>query len=196
MKALFAVSLSIAALQLSGVAMAQHVAIAEPGNYPKADLAAFHGDQTTLTDAIAAVEHSTGGKVIEIRFLEYNGKPGFHSVVLKNGQVEFDRIELPSKQVTQLTDQPQWMLKYQQKTEVKEAAAAKVSLAQAIHTAETQTGTPAVAAGMARMPATSGVQAYNIMLDRSGSLERIAVDNSTGEVISDLQGYEQWPAWE
>lgn len=195
MKTLFALSLSIVALQLPGVVMAQRVAIAEPGRYPSADLAAFHGNQMTLTNAIATVEHSTGGQVIEIRFLEYNGKPGFHTVVLKSGQVEFDRLQLPSNQVIQLTDRPEWMLKCQQKAELRQAATANVSLAQAIHTAEKAQGAPAVAAGIAHMPSTSEVHAYNVMLDSAGSLARIAVDNSTGEVIVDLQGYEQWPAW-
>jgi uncharacterized membrane protein YkoI len=195
MKTLFALGLSIVALQLPGVVLAQRVAIAEPGKYPTADLAAFRGNQMTLTNAIATVEHSTGGKVVEIRFLEYNGKPGFHTVVLKNGQVEFDRLELPSKQVMQLTDRPEWMLKYHQKAELRQEATATVSLEQAIHTAERAQGAPAVAAGIARMPASSEVHAYNVMLDSGGALRRIAVDNSTGEVIADLQGYEQWPAW-
>jgi len=195
MKTLFALSLSIVALQLPGVVLAQRVAIAEPGKYPSADLTAFHGNQMTLINAIAAVEHSTGGKVVEIRFLEFNGKPGFHTVVVKNGQVEFARLELPAKQVTQLADRPEWMLKYQQRAELRQQATATVSLEQAIHTAERAQGAPAVAAGIARMPATSEVHAYNIMLDSAGALRRIAVDSSTGEVIADLQGYEQWPVW-
>lgn len=195
MKTLFALSLSIVTLQLPGVAVAQRVAIEEPGRYPRADLAAFHGNRMTLTNAIATVEHSTGGQVIEIRFLEYNGKPGFHTVVLKNGQIEFDRLELPSVGVIPLTDRPEWMLKYEQKAELHQVATANVSLAQAIHTAEEAQGAPAVAAGIARMPPTSKVHAYNVMLDSGGSLARIAVDEATGEVIVDLQGYQQWPAW-
>lgn len=86
-------------------------------------------------------------------------------MVLKNGQVEFDRLEPSSKQVLQLTDRPDWMLKYQQKAELRQAVTATVSLEQAIHTAERAQGAPAVAAGIARMPASSQVHAYNVMLD-------------------------------
>jgi uncharacterized membrane protein YkoI len=195
MKTLLVLIVSVVAVPLPSVVMAQRVAIAEPGKYPSADLAAFHGNPATLTNAIATVQQSTGGKVMEIRFLQDNGKPGFHAVVLKSGQVQFVRLEPPSKQIVQLTDRPEWMLKYEQKAELKQAAAAQVSLAQAIQTAEKAQGAPAVAAGIAHMPSSSEVHAYNIMVDDRGSLRRIAVDNSTGEVIADLEGYEQWPDW-
>ena len=195
MKTLLALGSSIVALQLSGVVMAQKVAIAEPGNYPSADLAAFAGNQSSLTKAIAAVQRSTGGKVVEIRFMEYGGKRAYHAVVAKEGQVEFARFEPTSNKVVQLKDQPDWMLKWQQKANLKEATTAKVSLTQAIDTAEHEQGAPAVAAGIAQLASTSEVQAYNIGIDQDGMLKRVAVDNSTGEVIADLQGYEQWPQW-
>jgi uncharacterized membrane protein YkoI len=190
-----AMGVLLALFQLSSLAMAQSQRIAEAMSYPKADLAAFHGNQTTLTHAIDEIQQTSGGKVIEIRFVDHNGKPGFHSVVARQDQVKFARLEPPSKQLIPISSTPDWMLKWQQKNEVHFAATAQVPLSQAIRTAENAQGAPAIAAGMARSAATSEVHAYNIMLDDRGSLKRLAVDSSTGEIISDLQGFEQWPQW-
>jgi hypothetical protein len=70
-----------------------------------------------------------------------------------------------------------------------------VPLSQAIQTAEAAQGAPAIAAGMARSATQSDVHAYNIMLDDKGSLKRMAIDSSTGQIIADLSGFEQWPQW-
>jgi uncharacterized membrane protein YkoI len=195
--ALIVIGLLVGIAQFSSIAIAesQQVAIAESGAYPKAYLTAFHGNQTTLTDAINAIERRTSGKVIEIRFAAPNDKPGFHTVVAQRGEVKFARIELPSKHVSQLTENPDWMLKWQQRTEVRLATKAPVPLSQAIQTAEAAQGAPAIAAGLATPAPGSEVVAYNIMLDDRGSLKRLAVDSSTGQIISDLQGFEQWPQW-
>jgi uncharacterized membrane protein YkoI len=165
------------------------------GNYPQSDLYAFHGNNDSLTGAIDAVQQSTGGKVVEIRFAQQNGKPGYHTVVAQNGQVQFGRIEPPSKNVTELTTRPDWMLKWGQKTDVQLATKAKVSLSQAVHTAESQIGAPALAAGMARSASdpNSDVHAYNVLLDNNGSIERVAVDSATGEMISDPGQLGSWP---
>jgi hypothetical protein len=67
------------------------------------------------------------------------------------------------------------------------AEGASVSLSAAVLTAERSKNAPAVAAGIARSASnpTSEVQAYNVMLDMDGSARRVAVDDSSGEVISD-----------
>jgi uncharacterized membrane protein YkoI len=196
MRNLIAVGIGILVglLQWSSTAIAQ-TRVAEAGAYPKAYLQAFHGNQTTLTNAIDAIQQSTGGKVIEIRFSAPNGKAGFHTVVAQNNEVKAARFEPPATQLKQISDNPDWMLKWQQKTEVKLATAAPVPLSKAIQTAEAAQGAPAIAAGMARSAATSDVHAYNIMLDDKGSLKRMAIDSSTGEIIADLSGFEQWPQW-
>lgn len=196
MRNLIAVGIGIfvGLLQWSSTAIAQQ-RVAEAAAYPKSDLAAFHGNQTTLTNAIDKIQQSTGGKVLEIRFSAPNGKAGFHTVVAQNKDVKFARFEPPATHLKQLHESPDWMLKWQQKTEVQLATAAPVPLSKAIQTAEAAQGAPAIAAGMARSAATSDVHAYNIMLDDKGSLKRMAVDSSTGEIIADLSGFEQWPQW-
>ena len=87
------------------------------------------------------------------------------------------------------------MLKWQQKIDVQLASKANVSLSQAVHTAESQIGAAALAAGIARSASNpnSDVHAYNVLLDDNGSIKRIAVDSSTGEIISDPGQLDSWP---
>jgi len=171
-------------------------AVSQSARFSAQDAAAFQGDQNSLTNAIRDIQHSTGGTVVEIRFAQQNAKPGFHSVVAQNGQVQFARLEPPSKTLTQVTSRPDWMLKWEQKTDVSLATNAKVTLSQAILTAEAQNqGAPAVAAGIARSASdpNTKIHAYNVLLDDHGSTKRVAVDSSNGEIISDPGGLEDWP---
>jgi uncharacterized membrane protein YkoI len=194
-KNLTVIGLFLGMLQLPSIAFAQSPPVAESLNYPSAYLTAFQGNPTTLTKAIDAIQRSTGGKVIEIRFIAPNGKSGYHAIVAKQAKITYARFEPPFKDVTQLEKVPDNVLSWRPQTEVSLATAAPVSLSQAIQTAETAQGGAAIAAGMARQAATSGIHAYNIMVDDRGSLRRIAVDSTTGRVIADLSGFEQWPNW-
>jgi hypothetical protein len=66
-------------------------------------------------------------------------------------------------------------------------ATAKVSLADAIRTAEaSEDGAPAVVAGVARSASnpTSDVHAYMVGILKNGDLQRVAVDSKTGLVIA------------
>jgi uncharacterized membrane protein YkoI len=173
---------------LANITLAQQVS--QPG-FTKADISAFHGDDNTLVNAIALIEQSTGGKVIDIRFSNTsNGTPGYNVVLVKAAQVQFFRFEEGSKQVTELdaSSKPVYMLNWREKSDVHFALQAQVSLSAAIQTAEqSQRGEPAMAAGIARSASnpSSEVHAYNVLLNRGGSVKRVAVDSSTGEVISD-----------
>lgn len=172
-------------------AKAADVTVAQPA-YSSTDLASFHGSDDTLTNAIRDVQQSTGGTVVEIRFAPQNGQAGFHTVVANGGRVSFGRLVPPSNQLNALTTQPDWMLKWRQRADVNLATKAKVSLSQAIHTAESAAGAPAVAAGIARGASNIAVHAYNVLLDQGGTTKRMAVDSNTGEVIADpsaLSGY-------
>jgi uncharacterized membrane protein YkoI len=193
MKNLTATSLCVSALCLSCVVLAQTVS--QSLNYPSADAAAFHGNQKTLTTAIQTIQQSTGGKVVEIRFAVHNGTPGFHTAVEKGGQVQFAFLDQSSGTVAAGKTQPDWMLKWQQRTDAKLAESAPISLSQAIATAEMSKSAPAIAAGMARSASSAGsnVHAYNVLLDQGGSIKRVAVDSSTGEIIADPGALETWP---
>jgi uncharacterized membrane protein YkoI len=193
MKKVLALSFCIAMLSLPGVMIAQ--VVTQSSNYSNADLDQFHGDQKTRTNAIRKVQQSTGGKVVEIRFAEANAMPGFHTVLAKSGKVEFARLDPASGHVAPIDTKPDWMLKWQQKTDVKLARNAQVSLSQAVRTAEMSKGAPAIAAGVARGASnpTSAVHAYNVLIDDHGSTTRVAVDSSTGQVIADPSALEGWP---
>jgi len=187
------VTTCVAFLGLAFAVAAQDIKVAQPSAYSSADLAAFHGSQNTLTNAISDAQQSTGGTVLEIRFAPLNGKPGFHTVVAKQGQVVFGRLQPPSKQVNQLATQPDWMLNWRQRTDVSLADKAKISLSQAIRTAESEAGAPAVAAGLARSASEISVHAYNVLLDQGGTTKRIAIDSNSGEVIQNPSQLANYP---
>jgi uncharacterized membrane protein YkoI len=179
--------LLIGILPLTGAAIAQGVA--QP-DYLKSDISGFHGTQDTLVDAIRTIEQATGGTVTEIRFSNMMGMPGYHAAVAKGGRIEFIRIQERSSNVVQIdaASGPVWMLKWRSRSDVHFAENAKVTLSAAIHAAElARNGASAVAAGIARSASnpTSDVQAYNVILDIDGSAYRVAVDDSTDEVIAD-----------
>jgi uncharacterized membrane protein YkoI len=195
MRAFVRGALLAAILPLAGMAAAQQVA--QP-SYAKGDVMAFKGDAHTLINAINHIEQMSGGKVMEIRFTDMNGMPGYHIVLAKNGQVQFLKLQQDSANLVELDDRsmPDWMLKWRQRKDVHYATTAKVPLAQAIQTAEDGWNrAPAIAAGIARSASNpdSEVQAYNVLVDENGMVRRVAVDDTTGEIIADPQALAGWP---
>ncbi len=180
--------LSACLASLANIALAQQVS--QPA-FTNADISAFHGNDNTLVNAIALIEQSTGGKVIDIRFSNTtNGMPGYNVVVVKAAQIQFFHFEERSKHVIELdaSSKPVYMLNWRGKSDVHFAQQAQVSLSTAIQTAEqSQPGAPAMAAGIARSASNpeSEVHAYNVLLNRSGSVKRVAIDSATGQVIAD-----------
>jgi len=179
--------LCICLLPFANVALAQSVA---QSGYMSGDFSAFHGNGNTLVNAVAMVEQATGGKVIDIRFSSSNGMPAYDAVVVKGTQIQFFHAEERSKHVVELdaSSKPAYMLNWRGKSDVHFAQTASVSLSAAIKTAEdSQNGSPAMAAGIARSASNpeSDVHAYNVLLNRAGNLKRVSVDSSTGQVISD-----------
>jgi hypothetical protein len=187
--------LCIGVLLLSGLAIAQQVS--QPP-YSTGDVQAFRGDQNTLTTAIQAIQQSTGGKVVEIRFAPSDVAQAFNTVVVQSGQAQFMRVAVPSKKVDKISAKvtPDWMLKWQQRAEVKAALDAKVSLSDAIRAAQRSAGAPAIAAGIARSASNpdGSVHAYNVLLLLAGgSVGRLAIDSTNGELLADPQALEGWP---
>ena len=92
---------------------------------------------------------------------------------------------------------PDWMLHWRARADVKAAEQATVPLTDAIRTAEqARAGGLAVAAGIAASAsnnASSDVKAYNVLVMRDGDVRRVAVDDSSGQVIADPQALASWP---
>jgi uncharacterized membrane protein YkoI len=193
MKNLTATGLCIGVLCLPCVTLAQTVSQAP--NYPSADIGAFHGNQKALTGAIRKIQQTTGGKVVEIRFAGNEGPPGFIAAVAKGGNVQFVHLDQSSGKVTPTKSRPDWTMKWQQRTDVQLAEHASIPLPQAVTTAEKSKNAPAIAAGIARSASSSvgSVHAYNILLADAGSVKRVAVDSSTGQIIEDPAQLEAWP---
>jgi uncharacterized membrane protein YkoI len=187
MKRTIALSLCVCLWPLANVTFAQQVS--QP-SFTNQDISAFHGDSNTLVNTISVIEQSTGGKVIDIRFSSTNGTAGYNVVLVKGAQVQFFHFEERSKHVVELdaSSKPIYMLNWQGKADVHFAQTAQVSLSTAIQTAEqAHPGAPAMAAGIARSASNpeSEVHAYNVLLNRAGSVKRVAIDSATGQEIAD-----------
>jgi uncharacterized membrane protein YkoI len=171
--------------------------IAQPSAV-KGDISGFHGTTQSLPDAISKIERATGGKVVEIRFSDADNMPGYHAVVAKNGQVQFMHLEAQSGRLVTVRDNtlPVWMLSWRGQAELRVAENAPVPLSEAVKTAEqADNNAPAIAAGVARSASSpaNDVHAYNILMDRGGSVQRSAVDSATNQVIADAGSLSQWP---
>jgi uncharacterized membrane protein YkoI len=190
----FPAAIMVGLLPLAGVAFGQGVA---QRDYTTTDVAAFQGDANTLANAVQTVERASGGKVLEIRFTDRNGEPGYHAAVLKDGSVEFVHLNPQTGKIASIdaANRPGWMLDMRQRDEIRYAEAAKIPLAQAILTAEqSYTNEPAVAAGIAMSSPTSAVHAYNVLLDAQTGTQRVAVDADSDQIIADPQALAGWPS--
>jgi uncharacterized membrane protein YkoI len=157
--------------------------------HPDEDFSAFAGTPDTLVRVIAHVEHANGGRVLDIRFSPSGGEPGYVAAVDLGGQVMFERLAREDGQLSQVSEHDQLtsMLHWRARADVELAENAKVSLVDAIRTAEGEANeAPAVAAGIATSASnpTNGVAAYNVLVLRDGNTHRISVDDQTGEIIA------------
>jgi hypothetical protein len=149
------------------------------------NVAGFSGDPNILPDAVTNIESKSGGRVAAITYNNVAGTPGYAVIVLKGSDVRFWRLDKPSGQPAELTDAsaPAWMLTWRNQRRAAVLTAAKVSLADAIRTAEAANrGAPAVVAGIARSAGkpSSSVHAYMVGILKDGRLIRVAVNTETG----------------
>ncbi len=141
-----------------------------------------------LAHAAEVFEHSSGGRVLEIRLADRPGAPVFEAAVAKNDEVQYLRIESPSQNVTaiEVNDLPSWLLNYRMQQYMRSAADAKVPLGRAIREAEANAQAPAVDAGIARpLGGTNAVLAYFIETINGSTHRQLAVDATTGSLIQD-----------
>jgi hypothetical protein len=177
-----------AAVHAQGVAMPPH---------PDINTTGFSGDRNALPDAVSAIEAASGGRVVEIRYNNVAGAPGYDVVIAKGSNVAFQRFSKPGAGLVDFTDttKPDWMLKWPARRDVSLVKKAKVSLADAIRSAEAvQPQAPAVAAGIARSASgpTTDVHAFNVAVLQGGKLRRVAIDSETGQVIDDPGALSPW----
>ena len=179
---------------IGGTALADTVT--QSGRY-SGDVAGFHGTAASLPDAIMKVESATGGRVVEIRFDDSDGLPGYHAIVDRRGAVEFMHLDARSGRLVTMADtvRPRWMLNWRDRADLRIAETAPVSLATAIATAEHgDRNAPAIAAGIAgASDPQNNVHAYNVLIDHDGAVVRRAVDSATDLVIADAGSLSGWP---
>jgi hypothetical protein len=152
------------------------------------DVTGFSGDPKVLPDAVSNIESLNRGRVAAIAYNNVAGTPGYGVILVANGgsDVTFWRLDKPTGQGVALTGAsvPSWMLTWRQEKRAGIVAGARVSLADAIRTAEaSQRGAPAVVAGIARSAANSNVHAYMVGILKDGKLLPVAVNSQTGSPI-------------
>ena len=152
------------------------------------DVTGFSGDAKILPDMVTRIESLNGGRVAAITFDNVAGTPGYAAIVLKGSDVRFWRLDKPTSQAVELTGTsvPSWMLTWRNQRRADAVKVAKVSLADAIRTAEaSQQGAPAVVAGIARSASnpSSDVQAYMVGILKDGRLTPVAVNSQSGRPI-------------
>jgi uncharacterized membrane protein YkoI len=127
--------------------------------------------------------------VAAIAYNNPTGTPGYGVILVQGLNVRLMRLEKPDGEAVEIREAspPAWMSSWRNQRRAAIADRAKVSLADAIRTAEaSENGAPAVVAGIARSASnpTSDVHAYMVGLLKNGKLRSVAVDSETGNVIA------------
>jgi uncharacterized membrane protein YkoI len=150
----------------------------------------------SLSKAVDALEAATGGKVLEIRFVDEKGHERFESVVAKPDQVIYMAVDPVAENVTEIAikELPAWMLNWKLTEYVSSIEKATVPLAKAITKAEAMVGAPAIGAGLAKpLSGANQVLAYNVELLKGGKRRLIAIDATSGAKIANPEAlYESW----
>ncbi len=192
MRALLLALAAIGSLAAAAPSLAQTLKVNQDINI---DVTGFSGDPKILSDMVTKIESLNGGRVAAITFDNVAGAPGYTAIVLNGSDVRFWRLDNPTSDVVELIGAsiPSWMLNWKAQRRATAVKVAKVSLADAIRTAEaSQRGAPAVVAGIARSASnpTSDVQAYMIGILKDGRLERVAVNSQSGRPIENPEALE------
>ena len=150
----------------------------------------------SLSKAVDSLEAATGGKVLEIRFVDEKGHERFESVVAKPDQVIYMAVDPVTENVTKIAikELPAWMLNWKLTEYVSSIEKATVPLAKAITKAEAMGGAPAIGAGLAKpLSGANQVLAYNIELLKGGKRQLIAINATSGAKIANPEAlYESW----
>ena len=140
-----------------------------------------------LTDVTARIEAKTHGRVMDIRYQDWNGKGAYDAVVARGDQVSTVRMEARTGKMMRVASSqtPDWALNWEKRADIRSAKKAMIPLSAAIRTAEDAAHAPAFEAGFAKpLTPDSDVLAYNVELMLHGQPQLMAVDATTNEVIA------------
>lgn len=174
------------------IALVAGVWPAQPAQTGAADI-----PRGSLTKAVGALEDSTGGKVLEIRFVDEVGHEHFESVVARPNEVIYMAVNPVNEDVIKIAikELPVWMLNWKLTQYVRSIEKANVPLTKAVADAESLAQAPAIGAGLAKpLTGTNQVLAYNIELRLAdGKRKRVAIDATSGAKIANPEElYEPW----
>lgn len=148
----------------------------------KAELQAFGKVQVPITQAIQAAEQHSHGKALDASFEDRNGKPAYRVKTYKSGSVWEGAVDANTGKVTgQGKTTPESKLDAEDKAELVAFKGAKVSLTDAVRTAEQKDGGKAIDAGL---EARNGGVAYELELVKSGAISTATVDPQSGKLAT------------
>jgi len=171
---------------LAGTALAAPQLLEHPE--PLSAMGNLDPASASLPTAIATIEAKTGGKVMDIRFVDAGGAPVYEAVVVTPGNVSLARLDVGTGVVSgfdhgQVSDQS---YDWEHQRDLRSFAKATTPLSTAVATVEQIAGAPAVNAGLAApLTPDNDVLAYNIEIVKYGRVHRVAVDATTDQVIAD-----------
>jgi hypothetical protein len=152
------------------------------------------GGSTSLANAVATLERTSGGRVLEIRG-ESAGPQGTYTAVLAaKGALSHVRFDARTNKMADIgSSKPDWMLSWERRADISSIDKTQVPLPKAIMNAEKTLDGPAVAAGLAKaLSPGNSVLAYNVAVIHDGRPQRITIDATTNEMIADANLFDSW----
>ena len=159
------------------------------------ELSAAAAGAGSLDSAIAAVERSTGGRVLEIHFEGGNGAGYYNATVARDGTVNHALFTLGTKQIAMVGDSgtPVRSFDYSEKAGAELIVrTSRVGLGSAVRSAEEASHGVAVAARTTRSQ-DGYMVAHDIETVKGDMVRPVLIDAKTGLVIGDRQAFAALP---
>jgi len=144
-----------------------------------------------LSQAIAAAQSATGGKVLDIRYhVDRKAGPGFDAVVANAQGFARVRVSLGTNAITPFpADQvPGNAAEWSLRADAESLTQARLSLADAVTEAEQTRDGRVIDARIARpLSGDNSVLAYDVVMIEGGRHTHVVIDAETGQKIADPQ---------
>ena len=159
------------------------------------ELSAAAAGAGSLDSAIAAVERSTGGRVVEIHFEGGNGAAYYDATVARDGAVNHAFFTLNTKQIAVVSEsgRPVRSFDYSEKAGAELVVrTSNVNLGSAVRSAEEASHGVAIAARTTRSH-DGYMVAHDVETLKGDMVRPVLVDAKTGLVIGDRQAFAALP---
>jgi uncharacterized membrane protein YkoI len=147
----------------------------------KDDVKAFGQARVSITDAIASALKQSGGTVMGAGFTAEKGKSVYKVKTYQNNSVWEGLVDAQSGEMIGAGKTvPESELDGEDKAELAGISSVTLTLAQAVATAEKQSGGKAI---KAELEEVKGKILYEIRIAKSGSLQEMLIDPRSGDIL-------------